>query len=82
LKRGMEGERMVKSGYLLKKGEKRKVSGRGVGNVMRGSRGADGRDSSSEGAELEEAMVCASNGKVGLLSGRKGETPAGSASQL
>ena len=26
LKRGMEGERMVKSGYLLKKGEKRKVS--------------------------------------------------------
>jgi hypothetical protein len=31
LQRGMEGERMLKSGYLFKKQEKRKVSGRESG---------------------------------------------------
>jgi hypothetical protein len=38
LQRGMEGERMLKSGYLFKKQEKRKVSGgpgRGLDSIRR-----------------------------------------------
>jgi hypothetical protein len=68
LKRGMDEERVVKSGYLMKKGEKRKVSLEGSAMRQRQfARMLMCSVSVMVMVELEEEVVCAPNGEVGLL---------------
>jgi hypothetical protein len=72
MRKGVEGERVVKSGYLLKKGERRKVgSWLGVGGleVVVIASCADGGEVVFQWTELEKAVVRVEDREDGVLQG-------------